>query len=718
MKKSIIPKTLLIISIICTALFVFFACDENKSGETTEKSFNITAESTDYGIIKVAASANAGETVKYTIKPKSGYYVYASYLNGEKLYGNEFIMPDTDVCVTAEYAAEDGFDIITDNNEYGVVLPNPLSAKAGDKVTLKTYVSYGKTVDFYTVNGEKITGKEFIMPEKSAKVSVTLKDLFSDKDIILSAKQSGITAKSHWQAFYGEKSLTVTALIEDSVVFTDGKTQRVAGYLDNTEFIIGRKSYNETSFNRYNYRFLVTADGKYFSYVASNGIWHDFGGTVSVKTSLTDILTDGFAGYKVTVDIPYFSIGLTRNTALDELTFACSLRNTVNALMTNWNYYSGNGVEWDNPKSHLVITENGFVKNTLPEKTEVLLIGGGVAASGISGGQAKNLSALGKTTSIAKADSDIKYWTDNIDLINAYSPEKVLMALDGDLSSGVLNSFNNAKTFIDEFTSKYKNTELTILSALPVKSVSFDNEALKAYNSSVKAYADSKNIKFIDAFADLYDGIPYSPAYSEATGLSSDGYSYLNRKILSAFGKYAESSGVWGDYGIFTETDGVKETSSEVTFYKAGVQETYLKENAGENFVFSVSFTVKSNITGDEWPKFGLSVKNRNESVYLYVDGSADLTSTNVGTVRKVNGDFDWSTSKESSASAFKYTDGVYVTLTVKKVGNELTLFLNGNEALKREFDFNGGDCTVGIFGFSLELTCKNRSLERISEGA
>ncbi len=717
MKRLSLIKILCAISLICISVFCFTACGKTDES-ANENAFTITAETSSYGVINIRESAKKGQTVSFTALPKKGYSVNAVYLNGVQLNSNSFTMPDSNVYLSAVYSADDGYEIITEDDEYGVISANPVVANAGDKVTLKTYVSYGKEVDYYTVNGEKISGNEFTMPSGNATVAVALKDLFNKNDVVLTVESSSIKAKSHWSAVYGEKSLIVNALVEDSVVFTQMETQPTLGYLDNAEFIIGRKSTNENSFNQNNYRFLVAANGRYLCYVASNGYWNNFGGEVKIETKQTNILFDGYAGYKVSVEIPYISLGLTRRAALNEITFACSLRNTINGIKTNWGYYSEGGIEWENPATHLLITENGFTKDETPEKTNVLLIGGGIFDDALGGGLTKNLSLLGKTMSIAKSGSSVNYWTENLDKIAEYAPNQVLFAPECDLENGVLSAFNDTKAFIDAFNTKYPEMQLTVVSAIPSRSLTADNEAIKAYNSSLEDYAKYINLKYVDVFSDLYDGSPYAPAFSGVKNLSYDGYAYLNKKILTAFGKYYETSGEWGDYGMFVQTDGAYCTPYAVGFNKSGVQETHLRQNAGKDFIYAVSFTVNSNISGDEWPKFGLSIKNRNKSVYLYVDGSAGLTSTNVGTVEKINGVYDWSTSQESSSAPwFSYVSGNYVELKVEKTGNVLALYVNGSKVIIREFDFGDGDCVVGIFDFSLNLTAKNWSLEKINGG-
>ena len=85
---------------------------------------------------------------------------------------------------------------------------------------------------------------------------------------------------------------------------------------------------------------------------------------------------------------------------------------------------------------------------------------------------------------------------------------------------------------------------------------------------------------------------------------------------------------------------------------------------------------------------------------------------------RKINGVFDWSTSQESSSAPwFSYVNGNYVTLKVEKAGDTLVLYVNDFEVIIREFDFGDGDCVVGIFDFSLNLTAKNWSLEKMNGG-
>ena len=135
MKRLSLIKILCAVSLICIAFFAFTAC-----GKTDGNSFTITAETSSYGVINISERAIKGQTVSFTAVPEKGYAVNAVYLNGVQLNSNSFTMPDSNVYLSAVYSANDGYEIITEDDEYGVISANPIVANAGDKVTLKTYV--------------------------------------------------------------------------------------------------------------------------------------------------------------------------------------------------------------------------------------------------------------------------------------------------------------------------------------------------------------------------------------------------------------------------------------------------------------------------------------------------------------------------------------------------------------------------------------------------
>lgn len=110
----------------------------NNVPEPTPVTYNVTTGTTAGGTISVSPSKAApGTTITVTVKPNSGYRLKAGSLkysfNGtvKAIEGNSFVMPDSDVIVTAEFEKVDSSVPSTDNGS-GNSPTAPGSSEKGD----------------------------------------------------------------------------------------------------------------------------------------------------------------------------------------------------------------------------------------------------------------------------------------------------------------------------------------------------------------------------------------------------------------------------------------------------------------------------------------------------------------------------------------------------------------------------------------------------------
>ena len=161
---------------------VFYTVQEGKQEESIKLSTAFDAEpgAVKYSINVVqptggsvaasATSATAGTTVKLTATPAEGYTLDYFTLDGERINGNTFIMPARNVEVSAVFTAN-AYSITVVQPTGGSVAASATSATAGTTVKLTATPAEGYTLDYFTLDGERINGNTFIMPARNVEVS-------------------------------------------------------------------------------------------------------------------------------------------------------------------------------------------------------------------------------------------------------------------------------------------------------------------------------------------------------------------------------------------------------------------------------------------------------------------------------------------------------------------------------------------------------------------
>ena len=161
---------------------VFYTVQEGKQEESIKLSTAFDAEpgAVKYSITVVqpangsvaasATSATAGTTVKLTANPAEGYTLDYFTLDGARINGDTFIMPARNVEVSAVFTAN-AYSITVVQPAGGTVSASATSATAGTTVKLTATPSEGYTLDYFTLDGERINGDTFIMPARNVEVS-------------------------------------------------------------------------------------------------------------------------------------------------------------------------------------------------------------------------------------------------------------------------------------------------------------------------------------------------------------------------------------------------------------------------------------------------------------------------------------------------------------------------------------------------------------------
>ena len=202
---------------------VFYTVQEGKQEESIKLSTAFDAEpgAVKYSINVVqpangsvaasATSATAGTTVKLTATPAEGYTLDYFTLDGERINGNTFIMPARNVEVSAVFTAN-AYSITVVQPANGSVAASATSATAGTTVKLTANPAEGYTLDYFTLDGERINGDTFIMPARNVEVSAVF--TANAYSITVVQPAGGTVSASKLSAFFGE-AVELTAVPDE-----------------------------------------------------------------------------------------------------------------------------------------------------------------------------------------------------------------------------------------------------------------------------------------------------------------------------------------------------------------------------------------------------------------------------------------------------------------------------------------------------------------------
>ena len=178
----------------------------------TANAYSITVVQPTGGTVSASAtSATAGTTVKLTANPAEGYTLDYFTLDGERINGDTFSMPARNVEVSAVFTAN-AYSITVVQPTGGTVSASATSATAGTSVKLTATPAEGYTLDYFTLDGERINGNTFTMPARNVEVSAVF--TANAYSITVVQPTGGTVSASKLSAFFGE-AVELTAVPDE-----------------------------------------------------------------------------------------------------------------------------------------------------------------------------------------------------------------------------------------------------------------------------------------------------------------------------------------------------------------------------------------------------------------------------------------------------------------------------------------------------------------------
>nr|MCR4670412.1 Ig-like domain-containing protein [Saccharofermentans sp.] len=172
--------------------------------------YKISVNADDNGSATVpAATANYGDKITVTVTPRKGYEIDSLKVNGAAIVGTTFDMPAEPVTVEVTFKKA-VYKITLKVSEGAEAGLTKTEGYYGDEITVDVNVKSGYHLVAIKVNGEKIDGNTFTLPDKNTSVEVVIeKDTYNVK--VASATNGKVTVSKTSCASGTEVKVTVTA---------------------------------------------------------------------------------------------------------------------------------------------------------------------------------------------------------------------------------------------------------------------------------------------------------------------------------------------------------------------------------------------------------------------------------------------------------------------------------------------------------------------------
>ena len=192
--------------------FIMPARNVEVSAVFTANAYSITVVQPANGSVAASAtSATAGTTIELAATPAEGYTLDYFTLDGARINGDTFIMPARNVDVSAVFTAN-AYSITVVQPTGGSVAASATSATAGTTVKLTASPAEGYTLDYFTLDGERINGDTFSMPARNVDVSAVF--TANAYSITVVQPTGGTVSASKLSAFFGE-AVELTAVPDE-----------------------------------------------------------------------------------------------------------------------------------------------------------------------------------------------------------------------------------------------------------------------------------------------------------------------------------------------------------------------------------------------------------------------------------------------------------------------------------------------------------------------
>ena len=189
---------------------VFYTVQEGKQEESIKLSTAFDAEP---GAVKYSINVvqPANGSVAASATSAEGYTLDYFTLDGARINGDTFSMPARNVDVSAVFTAN-AYSITVVQPAGGTVSASATSATAGTTVKLTATPAEGYTLDYFTLDGERINGNTFSMPARNVEVSAVF--TANAYSITVVQPTGGTVSASKLSAFFGE-AVDLTAVPDE-----------------------------------------------------------------------------------------------------------------------------------------------------------------------------------------------------------------------------------------------------------------------------------------------------------------------------------------------------------------------------------------------------------------------------------------------------------------------------------------------------------------------
>lgn len=362
------------IGIVALALMLVFAFVGLTACEVTDgKTYKITVKTAQHGKVAVSAStATEGTDITVTLTPDTGYKVSEVKQNGTALTVKDgkatFKMPAADVEITATFVEESkptpGQHKVTVSAVKGgeVSVDKALAAK-DEIVTVNAVAKFGYTLTAVKVDGKAIEAKggayTFVMPDKDVEVTAEFainEDYVATDSVpakvaahFTSRAMAGAVATADIVLAYADNGLALTAYVADATVTS----------ADGVALYVGREVYANKTIGENNLGIEVLVGGSKVYKVTDGNYVVDT--AASVTSSIVAWANNGeVVGYKVTAEIPYALMGITKADAENKLTVLPVLSNNDRTMVNAQPYEDG---VVDNADTYYVLADGALSQN-------------------------------------------------------------------------------------------------------------------------------------------------------------------------------------------------------------------------------------------------------------------------------------------------------------------------------------------------------------------
>lgn len=546
--------------------------------------------------------------------------------------------------------------------------------------------------------------------------------------LVLKSTNKTNTAYSSYKASYTEKGIIFNVEFCDNDLYA--KNIYDIGYDDNIEFIIGTKTNNTSWVKGKTFHFLINGSGKTFFQVASSGNTFSksystdlhvvLGENLNYTFNLCNVKDNGFNGFKSEIFFTYDVLNTTYEEAYDNMSICPAMRNThIYSQDTNWTPYSNMGCNWSNPSSFISINEDGGFGAKKIFNYDKLIIGDSnlsQSAWTTFSNDFKDLDIINMVT----PESNISYWNNKLNEMNECSVKNLIISLgDNDLEdNNVTTTITSLTNLMSYARSIYENVNIYLVSLIYNPRNEAYIEKINEYNLKLNELANTYSyVSYID-ITHLNDKNSYNVGYyTTNNALNYLAFNYIADMFKKTFNvntsnfpkEFGNNSEFYSSYGFKTSS-----FNGNLAVEGTGDKDQYLifSKESSVNVTTSIDINAKEIYNNDAYPKFGLCLLSKTDTLFFYIDGSNNLTTQKVGYVKgKNHSDWQWANSTEKTVE-ISYSNMNSTTLSISKNNNNVVMSVNGTEVMTNSTIFNNEDkVSVGILSFNTHTFISNYSI-------